>query len=174
MKKNIKSPKHYNKRNPHYFSYSYSPRTVILLSPKPCVSYTIGFDVHLVTSSSLVIVTKSHLQKLTNLIINFWKIIAWLLRNFSRLTLLQKTKRDNETRKIGIDILCFGMWFYFRIHYQVIFFCRWQMHSEQQAPKADRFVSQNFWPYLFFWHFCYFCNAAIKYVHGNVTKFTTD
>lgn len=122
MKKNIKSPKHYNKRNPHYFSYSYSPRTVILLSPKPCVSYTIGFDVHLVTSSSLVIVTKSHLQKLTNLIINFWKIIiAWLLRNFSRLTFLQKTKRDNETRKIGIDILCFGIWFYFRIHYQVIF-----------------------------------------------------
>lgn len=154
-KKPIKSPKHYNKRNPHYFSYSYSPRTVILLSPKPCVSYTIGFDVHLVTSSSLVIVTKSHLQKLTNLIINFWKIIiAWLLRNFSRLTFLQKTKRDNETRKIGIDILCFGMWFYFRIHLSGDFFCRWQMHSEQQAPKSDRFVTQICWPYLFFWNFC--------------------
>lgn len=139
------------------------------MSPKPCVSYTIGFDVYLITSSSLMNVTKFHLQQLIDYVLKLCKIIARLLRDFSRLTILQKTKRDNKTRKIGIDSLCFGMWFYFRIHYQVIylfiFFCRWQMYSEQQAPKSDRFVTQLFTHSLILRNFCYSAVTHKKYIH---------
>lgn len=35
-------------------------------------------------------------------------------------------------------------------------FCRWQMHSEQQAPKSDRFVTQIFDLIYFFETFANF------------------
>lgn len=140
------------------------------MSPKPCVSYTIGFDVHLITSSSLMNVTKFHLQQLINYVLKLCKIISRLLRDFSRLTILQKTKRDNKTRKIGIDSLCFGMHVILLSNSLsgdlfIYFFCRWQMYSEQQAPKSDRFVTQLFTHSLILRNFCYYAVTHKKYIH---------
>lgn len=132
------------------------------MSPKPCVSYTIGFDVHLITSSSLMIVTKVHLQQLINYVLKLCKIIARLLRDFSRLTILQKTKRDDKTRKIGIDILCFGMWFYFRIHYQVIYF-----FADDRCIRSNKHLNQTGLLHSslhihYFLKVLQFCNGTLK------------